>query len=147
MLRPYTLLTTTSAAIFLLLSIVSVPAYAEIAVVVHPGNAINSLNAHDVKMIFLKKTKRFPDGNSANPVNQKESLPIYDQFAEQILGRNASQMKAYWSGKIFSGKATPPAEVNGDSAMKRKIASVPDAIGYINSNSVDSSVKVVYTIR
>jgi len=146
MLRPYTLLTTTSASIFLMLSIVSVPAHAEIAVVVHPGNDINSLNAHEVKLIFLKKSKRFPDGNSAKPVNQKEDLPIYDQFAQSVLGRNASQMTAYWSGKIFSGKATPPAEVGGDEAMKRKIASVPDAIGYINSENVDRTVKVVYTI-
>jgi len=147
MLRPYTILTTTSAILFLILASVSVPAFAGIAVIVNPGNSINSLNVNEVKLLFLKKRKKFPDGSPAMPINQKEASDLYDQFAQRVLERNSSQMKAYWSTKIFSGIATPPVEVNGDTAMKRRIASKIDAIGYINSDNVDGSVKVVYTSR
>jgi len=120
---------------------------AEIAVVVNHGNPINILTAEQVKAIFLKKVTTFPDGGPATPVYQDEDSKIYGDFAEQVLEKDATHLKSYWSGQIFSGKNTLPEVAKGDTAVKNTVSGVPEAIGYIDSHHVDKSVKVVFTIK
>ena len=149
MLRPYKLLSTSALVLTLTLSLgmSSTPAFAGIAVVVNPGNAINALSASEVKAIFLKKRKSFPGGDSAMPINQGEESDIYDDFASEVLQKDANQLKSYWSVQIFSGKATLPPVVHGDAAVKQQVSASAAAIGYIDSSHVDRSVKVVFTIE
>lgn len=130
----------------LVLGGVSVPALADIAVVVASGNAMTSLSANQVKQIFLGKRKKFPDGNRAEPINQPEDSQIYSQFANQVLGKDPAQLKAYWSVEVFSGMGSPPKQADGDKAVKSMVAGSDKAIGYIDSSHVDDSVKVVFTV-
>ena len=129
------------------LGVSSIPAFAGIAVVVNPGNSINTLSASEVKAIFLKKRKSFPGGDSAMPINQGEESDIYDDFASEVLQKDANQLKSYWSVQIFSGKATLPSVAHGDAAVKQQVSASAAAIGYIDSSHVDRSVKVVFTIE
>ena len=122
--------------------LLSAVAQAEVAVIVNPGNGA-SLSSEDVQRLFLGKLKSFPGGGEATPVNQKEGQPAREQFNQAVLNKSESQLKAYWSQLVFTGKGTPPKELDNDDAIKTLVASTPGAIGYIDAAKVDGSVKVV----
>ena len=118
------------------------PAYAEIAVIVHPSNS-NVISTGEIERIFLGKVSNFSDGSSAIPLNLGEENAMRDEFNTKVLKRDGSQLKAYWSKMIFTGKGQPPKEFADDAAVKAAVASNPNAISYIKSSSVDGSVKVI----
>jgi ABC-type phosphate transport system substrate-binding protein len=129
----------------LTLSIASIT-WAEVAVIVHPSAGFDSLSEEDVARLFLGKSKSFPAGAQAVPINQTEGAAARDKFNEAICKKNASQYKAYWSQLVFTGKGTPPKDAGDDAAVKTLVAANPNMIGYIDSSAVDASVKVVYKI-
>lgn len=124
--------------------LLSVISYAEIAVIVSSNNYNDSLDKDNISRVFLGKTKNFPDGSQAVPVDQKAGSSARESFNTNVLGKSSSQLKAYWSRLIFTGKGTPPKESGDDLTVKKLVAENPNLIGYVNSETVDGSVKVVY---
>jgi len=124
----------------------SMQAAAEISVVMHPSSSVQALSADEVSRLFLGKAKSFPGGAQAVPVNQDEGNPARAKFNETVCKKNASQYKAYWSQLVFTGKGTPPKDAGDDAAVKALVAANPNMVGYIDSASVDASVKVVFKL-
>ncbi len=120
--------------------------WAEVAVIVHPSAGFDSLTEDDVSLLFLGKSKSFPNGSAATPVNQNEGSAVRDKFNEGVCKKNASQYKAYWSQLVFTGKGTPPKDAGDDAAVKAAVAANPAMIGYIDAGAVDASVKVVFKV-
>lgn len=125
----------------MLMPLMSLGAMAEVAVIAHPSNAA-TLTADDIQRMFLGKTKSFPNGSEATPVSNK-SDSVRTHFNQVLLGKNESQIKAYWSQLVFTGKGTPPKELENDNAVKQFVAGNPGAIGYIDASNVDATVKVI----
>ncbi|MDF2179155.1 phosphate ABC transporter substrate-binding protein [Aliiglaciecola sp. CAU 1673] len=115
---------------------------ADIAIIAHPSNN-NSLSAKDVERLFTGKTKSFADGTKAEPLNLVSSQGNREAFDQQYLGRSTTQVSAFWSQQIFTGKGMPPKEVGSDAEMLKEISSNPNAIGYVDRAAVDGSVKVM----
>lgn len=120
--------------------------FAEVAVIVHPSAGFDSLTEDDVSRLFLGKSKSFPSGGQAVPVNQNEGSAARDKFNEAVCKKNASQYKAYWSQLVFTGKGTPPKDAGDDAAVKALVAANPNMIGYVDASAVDASVKVVFKL-
>jgi ABC-type phosphate transport system substrate-binding protein len=119
-------------------------AQAEYAFIVNPSN--NSGLANDsVTHLYLAKAKSFPNGELAIPLNQKSDSASRKAFEEKIVGKSESQMKAYWSQLIFSGKAMPLKEMSDDAEVIELVGKNPSAVGYVDSSSVNESVKVLFT--
>jgi ABC-type phosphate transport system substrate-binding protein len=119
-------------------------AQAGVVVVMSSKSDIDTLNKAQVAQIYLAKTDALPNGRVAKPIDQAEGSAVRNEFYEKIAGKNAAQMKAYWSQLTFTGKAQPPRQVSGDAAVKAAVADNPSAIGYISDGAVDGSVKVVF---
>ncbi|MDP5138795.1 phosphate ABC transporter substrate-binding protein [Rheinheimera baltica] len=119
--------------------------HAAIAVVAHPSNQ-TSLTQDDLVRLYTGKMSSFPDGSSAIPVNLNDSAPLRADFDQKALGRSSSQVKAYWSKLVFTGKGTPPKEVASDSEVLSLVANNPNLIGYVSSDAVSDNVKVLLTI-
>lgn len=126
-------------AAFLLLSNF---AFAEIVVIVHPSNN-DAISAKNVQRIFLGKEKKFPSGGETVAVNQTNDSATRQAFDSEILGRTSSQVAAYWSKLVFTGKGVPPKEVANDAEVIELISKNPSVIGYVNKASVTDGVKVV----
>ncbi len=122
------------------------PAVAEVAVIVHPSATFADLSEDDIARLFLGKTKSFPNGESATPINQDEGTPARDKFNEAVVKKNAAQLKAYWSQLVFTGKGTPPKDSGKDADVKKLVSSTPGSIGYVDASAVDGSVKVVFKV-
>lgn len=125
----------------------SSPGFAEIAIVTSAKTRSGAITAKDAKKIFLGKKRSLPGGASVKPIDQGANSAARKLFYNKVVRKNPSQVKSYWSKMIFSGKGTPPKEVSNDAAVKSWIATNPGTIGYINSRSVDGSVKVLLKVR
>ncbi len=120
----------------------SASVFAEVVIVVHPSNSA-SIDAKSAQRIFLGKEKKFSTGKEAIPINQVAGTASRDAFDNGTLGRNSAQVSAYWSKLVFTGKGIPPKEVADDAAVIAIVSSNADAIGYVDSSSVDASVKTI----
>lgn len=118
--------------------------HAEVAVIVSASNANAALDQDTISRVFLGKTSNFPDGSQAIPVDQNEGSASREAFNDKVLGKSSSQLKAYWSRLIFTGKGTPPKESGSDAEVKDLVAKNPNLIGYVDASVVDGSVKVVF---
>lgn len=122
----------------------SINAMAEVVVVVHPSNTA-ALNAEEISKIYLGRSKSFPDGKAAIPLAQADGAEATTTFNEKVLNKTGSQIKAYWSKLVFTGKGTPPKELGTDQEVIELVSQNPSVIGYIDKSAVTSAVKVVAT--
>ncbi len=118
--------------------------FAEVVVVVHPSNSA-ALNAEEISKLYLGRTKSFPDGKAAIPVGQTEGSASTESFNQKVLNKTGSQIKAYWSKLVFTGKGTPPKEVGSDQEVIELVSQNPSVIGYVDKSAVTDAVKVVAT--
>jgi ABC-type phosphate transport system substrate-binding protein len=118
-------------------------ALAEIVAVVSARNPLTTLSKSQVADIFLGKASRFPDGSPAVPLDQAEGTSAREDFYLEFAGKSPAQLKAHWSKIIFTGRGQPPKEVLNGAEAKKRIAANPNAIGYIEQNQVDDTVKVL----
>ena len=127
-----------------ILTLFSVHAVAEVAVIVHPSNG-DALDKSAINKIYLGKMKSFPNGNKIAAFDLAAGQPAKDSFMSGVVGKSASQYKAFWSKLVFTGKGKPPKEVGNDAAMVSAVAGDPNAIGYVSPGSVTADVKVIGT--
>ncbi len=117
-------------------------ALAEVEVVVHPSNSA-ALDKDAIKRIFLGKTRAFPGGGEAVPIALKEGSAENQEFTKSVLSKTPKQLKAYWAKMVFTGKGTPPRQIDGTAKILELIAANPNLIGFIPAGSASGGVKVV----
>jgi len=117
---------------------------AGVSVIVHPENN-STFSKKIIKKIFLGKSKNFDNGKVILLLSPKTGSSASNEFNKAILKKTASQINAYWSKMIFTGKGTPPQEIESVSEIISAIAENKDAIAFIDADSVTDAVKVVAT--
>ncbi|MDF1642681.1 MAG: phosphate ABC transporter substrate-binding protein [Pseudomonadales bacterium] len=123
---------------------VSTGVLAEISVIVHPSNG-DAINAKIASKLFLGKSRKFPGGNEAVPIEQAEGSSSRAEFHQSVIKKSSAQLKSYWSRIVFTGKGQPPKEVDSDAEVIDLVSQNPSMIGYIDSSAANDSVKVVLT--
>ncbi len=129
----------TALCSFILFSSVS---FADVAVIVNVENGA-TFSDSDISRIFLGKLKKFSSGDKAVAINLKLGNSTRNEFETKVLGKSASQIKAYWSKQVFSGKGKPLPELVSDKDILTMVASDSNVIAYVDAASVDDSVKVI----
>lgn len=120
---------------------------ADVAVITHPTTGIGSIDAGTVKSIYLGKLKSWPDGSELTVIDQAAGSDVRIFFLDKVVGKEEIKFDSYWSRKAFSGKGVPPKSLGTDADVKAWIAKNKGSIGFINVSSVDSSVKVLMTVK
>ncbi len=129
-------------ALGITLGIAVLNASAGLLVIVNPQNH-NLLNADQVRNIFLGKTRSFPDGSTAIPVEVSTPPSLRQEFEKIVLKKDDAQVRAYWAQMVFTGRATPPKTVSSEAELRSLVASNPNLVGYVDTGASDKSVKVV----
>jgi len=130
----------TLGAIALGTSRASAPAY---KIVVNQANASAALDRKFLTEAFLKRTTRWPGGETIRPVDQGSDSAVRRRFSEDVLKRSVAAVKSYWQQMIFSGRAIPPPELEGDEEVLRFVSRHAGGIGYVSSGGELPGVKVV----
>lgn len=134
----------TQIASLLLGLFIVTPCVADIAVIVHPSN-VAQIGEDDVTRLFLGKKNKYSDGSKAVPIYLAQGHDAREEFNQKALRKSSSQLKAYWSKLIFTGKGTPPDALGSVDDVIAKVSSDPEAIAYIEASKATDAVKVVLT--
>ncbi|CAK0773212.1 Phosphate ABC transporter substrate-binding protein [Gammaproteobacteria bacterium] len=133
-----------TSILFLTCVLVSTTASSGVVVVVSAQSPADRMDKQTVQDIFLGKQSAFPDGRPAIALDQPEESPLQQSFYAKVIDKKVSQAWDYWAQQNTYGKARPPQAISDPDAMKNLVASNTNAIGYIDSSALDSSVRVVY---
>lgn len=137
-------LTVFTTLIACLILIVNQEAIAKVVVVVNKRSPIQHLTQKTVKRIYLSKIRKIPNTSMIPfPIDQHEQSPVRAMFNSKIIKMSPTQLRTYWSKRIFTGKGGPPKTVHNDNEVKSLVSGNSNMIGYIHENSIDNSIKVV----
>jgi ABC-type phosphate transport system substrate-binding protein len=112
-------------------------------VIVNPANPMTQMSRLKLGEIFLKKDKRWPDGQPVVPVEPSTKAATRQRFTQEIFGKTTMAVSAYWQQMIFSGKGIPPAEKATDLEVVAFVRDTPGSIGYVGSGADLSGVKIL----
>lgn len=117
--------------------------YAQVVVVVAQDSNIDVLNEQHVENIFLARTSHFPNGEKAYPFELRDT-ESRTHFYQHLSGKSLSQLNAYWTTLIFTGKGRPPKSIELVKDIDGLLSKTPGAITYLQSHLVTQNMKVVY---
>ncbi len=129
--------------LFIIASLFIAELSAQYQVIVNSSNTVNSISKNDASKYFMKKTTKWPDGETVKPVDLKGNSSVRESFTSAVLGKSVSAIKSYWQQFVFSGKGTPPLEKGSDAEVISFVKNNPGAIGYVSSSADVSGVKVI----
>ncbi|GAB1259244.1 type 2 periplasmic-binding domain-containing protein [Aurantivibrio plasticivorans] len=132
--------------IIILTLIASAMAQAEIAVIVSSDSPITAADVKALERVYLGKANQI-DGKDVEVINQGDGEAVTTEFNRVVLNKSNSQVKAYWSKLVFTGKGSPPNTVNNDAEVIAAVKADPRLVGYIDSAAVTPDVKVVATLK
>lgn len=113
-------------------------------VIVHAQNPIEAIERSKLSRIFLKKTKRWEDGETIMVLDHVPDSETRDRFTRGIHGKSISAIKSYWQRMIFSGRDVPPEEIDGDVEVLRLVVEHRGSVGYIAATTeLPEGVKVL----
>lgn len=119
--------------------------YAQISVVVSSSSG-EKLTKNEVKEIFSGVRLTWSNGSKIQVVDQSESQ-IGNKFYDDFIGKSVNQIRVQWTKLVLSGQAVAPIKAQNDDEVKKNVSSKPNAIGYISTKSLDSSVKEIFKIE
>lgn len=118
----------------------------DISIIVNERSEISSLNAEQVKRIFLCKQQLTEQGDRWIPINLSAHNVVRKSVTEQFLQFTSFELERYWDAQYFNG-VSPPYVLASEEAVLRFVSKTPNAIGYILSCHVSAGVKTVYTFN
>lgn len=124
----------------------SVEAFAEVKVVVHPSVKDSGITVAQAADVFLGKANALPSGHKTVPMDQGEGRAARDEFYSKVAKKDAAQLKAYWSRLIFTGKGQPPKELSDDAEVLQLVSTNPNIVGYVDGSANTSKVKVLLVV-
>jgi ABC-type phosphate transport system substrate-binding protein len=127
----------------ILFSTVCIAAHADVVVIGNKAGPVSSMTEKQVNDIYLGKVANLPDGSPVEFVDLPAENSVRDEFYDKVIGKDASQIKAYWAKRVFTGKGTPPETKGSEAAVVQWVSGGVGRIGYVSPGAADGSVKVL----
>ncbi len=120
---------------------------ARLVVIVSAKSALTALSENEVADVYLGRTSQLPGVPEVIPIDLADDAANRTTFYRIVCGKSPAQLRAYWLKLVFMRGGQPPREVPDTDAMKKRVASGTNAIGYIDSSQLDASVKAVLILN
>ena len=101
-------------------------------VIVNANNPTTTLDKAKLERLFLKKESRWADGSKVQPVDRDVAAASRIAFSRSVLAKEVAWVKSYWQRQLFSGRDTPPPELDSDRDVLEYVGKNVGAIGYIS---------------
>jgi ABC-type phosphate transport system substrate-binding protein len=119
---------------------------AQVAVIANKSVSESSISSGKLNDIYSLRAKTWGNGKEIVPVTLKSENESVKKFFS-AFGKSLMEMKKLWMKLQLTGEGQPPASVGSEDEVVSKVASTPGAIGFVSSDKVNSSVKVLLTIK
>jgi hypothetical protein len=120
-------------------------ARAEVVVVVDAAAGIDHLTQDQVINIYLGRHRKLPTGITALPIDLPPTDKLRAEFYRKLVDKDLSEINAYWARLYFSGKTTPPMQVNTTAELLQHVIGKVGGIGYLDKSQVDPRLRIVHT--
>jgi len=121
-----------------------------IQVVINAQTGLTSLSRKQVMSLFLGRSRNFPNAQTAKAFDHKVDSDIRKRFFETLTGKTISDIDAYWARLRYSGRASPPKELEDVEAVLKEVMSNKHSIAYVTGQDTEALAKqgivVVYTL-
>ena len=101
-----------------------------LAIVAAREGGLTELDRETAEQLYLARRTTLPNGRTVTLVDLPAG-PARDQFYLRLTRKNPSQIRAYWSRLVFTGRAQPPREAADADEVRRLLQSTPGAIAYL----------------
>ena len=119
-------------------------ARADLVVVVNVRSGVAAMTRNEIINIFFGRTRQFFNGIEAQPVDLAGAHPDRVRFYQALVGKELSEVNAYWSRQLFSGGAQQPVRVGSSEEVIKWVTSHPGGIGFIEQSKADARMRVVH---
>ncbi len=115
---------------------------AELVVIVNPASGVESMDDGDVVNIYMGRYQKLSSGITAFPVDLS---PQRSAFYQQLVDKTLPEINSYWARLVFSGRASPPRQVQDADEVMAIVSNNRGAIGYVDRSMVDDRVSIVFS--
>lgn len=115
-------------------------------VIVAAKAPLDAISKDELRLIFQTKRKAWPDGSVAIPFNLPPDNALRKKFDSALLGLEPNEVARYWIDRRIRGGDRPPRVAPSSAMMVRVVSALPGAVGYVEPEAADSSVKVIATV-
>lgn len=125
----------------------SASALADWYVVVHPANPQPAMTQREVLALFTGRTRTFPGGEPAQPLDLPRGSAQRRGFYEALTGMDVARVDSYWSRLQFSGQVQPPLPMASETQAIAHVKRNAQAIAYLATPPQDGQLRVVHVLR
>jgi len=129
--------------IFICLSFMSLSVGAQ-SIIANPNVDVDSLSQSKARSIFLMRTTEWNNGIPIIVVALESSDPLHIDFCKNILGLFPYQLQQIWDRIIFTGTGQSPRYARSIDEIKKLVSLTPGAVGYIDREDIDETVRLIY---
>ncbi|GIU17805.1 hypothetical protein [Shewanella sp. MBTL60-007] len=106
------------------------------------------LSKSKARMLYRGKSKKISGSLKIVLVDLPETSIHREEFYKMLLGKSVSQMNGYWAGLAFSGRGSPPDELDSDDIKQilKWLNDNPNGIAYAPIESVPEEVNILITV-
>jgi hypothetical protein len=122
------------------------PAAPPIAVVVGRNSFVTHVSRDQLRELYLRRQRQWPNGTRAIPINLPPDNPVRERFSMLVLGRSPRDLLSYWNTRYFEG-ITPPVTLSSPAAIRAYLNAEPAAIAYISLPEVDDTCRILLTLE
>lgn len=115
-------------------------------VIVNPANSASTGISGWISDVFRKKKVRWENGTGIEPVDLSGEPDVREAFSTEIHGKTTANIRSYWNQEVFSGRSTPPLELESSSAVVGYVRTHAGAIGYVSPRAAVDGVKVLSVV-
>jgi ABC-type phosphate transport system substrate-binding protein len=115
-----------------------------LAIIVHRSNPVDTLTFAELRRIFMLDTQTWPHGRKITVVLRANGQPERIDAIRMICGLSEREYDRHILFRTFQGSVNiGPRAIQSAPAMLRFVYNAPGAIGYVNADEVDASVKLL----
>ena len=105
---------------------------------------VDSLSKKQIKQIYLEGGINIP----LKAINLKSGNKYRSIFNAKIIGLTESRLQAYWAQMRFTGRASPPIEIEEISEILIYLENNPNHIAYLPASvELPEDFKVVFSLK
>jgi ABC-type phosphate transport system substrate-binding protein len=110
-------------------------------VIVHPGVPAQQLSNETLRSVMSMRMRSWDDGTPVRVFVLRDQHPVHQQFCKRVLGLFPHQLRRTWDRLVYAGLGQAPTQVESQQQMRQLVAETPGAIGYLEKDMIDDSVR------
>lgn len=129
--------------VFLLACLLCLPVKAGVFVIAHPSVEVEQVSPTFLSRVYAMQIKSWPNGQPIDVFSFPVQSAEFTEFTTLKAKVQPHQLSRHWKRLLFTGTGRTPTIVNSTQEMLQSVTQTPGSIGFINSNYVFDSVKVL----